>query len=237
MRHALSSIDVVILAGGKGKRLRSITGKSPKVLATINGIAFLDLLLKGLQTQGFQRVILCLGYKAKDIVHHYQKNHLGLKMVFVKESTPLGTGGAIKNARSYVQSPTFFALNGDCWCDVSFVDFLKFHRANKALASMVLSQAKNKEDFGCVGVDNKGRIIRFKEKDAQASASYVSAGIYCFEKQIFRCMPRAQAFSIEQEFFPKLVKKSFWGYRINNEFWDIGTPERYQKAQKKCKHP
>lgn len=237
MKHTLSSMDVVILAGGKGSRLRSVTGKSPKALASINGVAFLDLLIGNLRSQGFKRVILCLGYKAREIIHHYKKNTFGIELVFIKEKTALGTGGAIKNARASIQSQTFFVLNGDCLCDVSFLDFLKFHRTKNALASMVLSKIKDKQDFGCVRTDIRGRIVCFKEKDDTDFKRFASAGIYCFEKEIFKSMPRKQAFSVEHEFFPRLVKKDFWGYVVNSEFMDIGTPERYQKAQEKCKHP
>ncbi|MDP8265789.1 MAG: nucleotidyltransferase family protein [Candidatus Aceula meridiana] len=232
----LSLFDVVVLAGGLGKRLRPTTGDAPKVLAEVDGTPFLDILLKNLYAQGFRRVILCTGYKADEIEAHYQKNSLGLEIIFSKEETPLGTGGAIKNARDKVQSPIFFALNGDCFCSVSFSDFFKFYQAQGAKASLVLSKLENKNDFGSVVVDSSNQIVSFEEKSSSSASPYASVGIYCFDREVFDWMPEAQAFSIETEFFPKLVGKNFFGFITENKFLDIGTPERYKTAQEKLKN-
>ena len=228
----LSSIDVVVLAGGLGKRLKPKTGDAPKVLAAVNGIPFLDLLLKNLSTQGFRRVILCTGYKADEIEAHYQKPKFGLEIVFSKEITPLGTGGAFKHAKSKIQSPVFLGLNGDCFCAVSFRDIVVFHGEKKALASLVLTQVQEKGDFGSVVIDPQKKIVNFQEKANLASSPFVSVGIYCFNRAIFDLMPPQEAFSIEHDFFPTLIGKGFYGFVTEKKFLDIGTPDRYDRAQK-----
>ncbi|MDD3374991.1 MAG: sugar phosphate nucleotidyltransferase [Candidatus Omnitrophica bacterium] len=229
----LSKIDVVVLAGGLGKRLRSETGNTPKVLAQVNGVPFLDILLKNLSSQGFKKVILCTGYQSQEIESYYQNNALGLTIEFSTEEAPLGTGGAIKKARSFVRSDKFFALNGDCFCTVLFKDFLKFHNEKNAFTSMVLTEVKDKKDFGSVVIDDNNAIMSFQEKSEKAFSPYVSVGIYCFEREVFDSMPSQEAFSIEHDFFPNLINKSFFGFITDQGFLDIGTPDRYKLAQEK----
>jgi D-glycero-alpha-D-manno-heptose 1-phosphate guanylyltransferase len=222
---------VVVLAGGLGKRLKPKTGDAPKVLASVNGIPFLDILLKNLSTQGFKRVVLCTGYKAQEIEAHYQKTNLGLDLVFSREETPLGTGGAFKLAKSKIQSPIFLGLNGDCFCSVSFRDLVSFHQEKKALGSLVLTKVEEKSDFGSVVINPKKEITSFQEKANLASSPFVSVGIYCFNKTIFDLMSNKDAFSIEHDFFPSLIGKGFYGFVTEKKFLDIGTPDRYDRAQ------
>ncbi len=229
----LSNVDVVILAGGLGKRLRSETGDTPKVLAQVNSVPFLDILLKNLSKQGFKRIILCTGYQSEAIELHYKQNVLGLTIEFSKENMPLGTGGAIKNARVLVQSEKFLALNGDCFCSVLFKDFLEFHNKKDALASMVLTELEDKKDFGSVVINKDNKIKSFQEKSEKSFSPYVSVGIYCFNKEIFNLMPKQEAFSIEHDFFPDLTKEDFFGFTTDQGFLDIGTPDRYKIAQEK----
>ena len=229
----LSKIDVVVLAGGLGKRLRSETGDTPKVLAQVNSVPFLDILLKNLSKQGFKRIILCTGYQSEAIESYYKQNVLDLTIEFSKEDMPLGTGGAIKKALVLVQSEKFFVLNGDCFCSVLFKDFLEFHNTKDALASMVLTELEDKKDFGSVVINQDNKIESFQEKSEKSLSPYVSVGIYCFNKEIFSLMPNKEAFSIEHDFFPDLVKKDFFGFVTDQSFLDIGTPDRYKIAQSK----
>ncbi|MDP8265213.1 MAG: nucleotidyltransferase family protein [Candidatus Aceula lacicola] len=229
----LSKIDVIVLAGGLGKRLRSETGSTPKVLANVNGVPFLDILLKNLSDQGFKKIVLCTGYQSEEIESYYQENTLGLTIEFSKEKVPLGTGGAIKKARSFVRSDKFLVLNGDCFCTVSFKDFLKFHIEKNAFASMVLTETEDKKDFGSVMIDSNNAIKSFQEKSEKSFSPFVSAGIYFFNKEVFDVMPSQEAFSIEHDFFPDLVNKQFFGFVTDQGFLDIGTPDRYKEAQEK----
>lgn len=231
MSADLNNIDVVILAGGLGQRLRPKTGDAPKVLAAVKGKPFLDILLENIAAQGFRRVILCTGYKADEIEARYRGSSLGLEILFSREQTPLGTGGAFKLAQDKVRSPVFLGLNGDCFCAVSFSDFLSFHQKNKALASLVLTKVSDKGDFGSVAVDDQKRIVSFQEKASLAASPFVSVGIYSFQREVFALMPPQGAFSIERDLFPKLIGKGFYGFVTEHSFLDIGTPERYARAQ------
>ena len=236
----LSEIDAAILCGGLGKRLRPVIGDSPKVIAPIKRRPFLDFILNHLLQEGFRRVILLTGYKAKVIEDHYRpKEHPltrsgaeGLTIEFSREKKPLGTGGAIKNARGLIKSNPFLLLNGDSFCPIDYQEFLRFHFSKKAWGSIVLSHFKENRDFGQVVVDPSQRILDFKEKSGNSlfAGCYVNAGIYCFPKEIFQGMPKAAAFSLEQDVLPGLVKKGMYGFVTDTKFVDIGTPKRYQQA-------
>lgn len=227
----LKDIDVVVLAGGLGKRLRSQTGDTPKVLAQVNGVPFLDLLLANLASQGFQRVILCTGYKAEEIEAHYRASPLKLHIEFSREEIPLGTGGAFKLAQNKIHSPVFFGLNGDCFCSVPFAKFFRYHQEKDALASLVLNKVEDRGDFGSVVMNEKNEIVSFQEKANLATSPFVSVGVYCFDRAVLDRMPAQDTFSIERDFFPFLIGKGFYGFVTEHQFLDIGTPDRYQRAQ------
>jgi len=229
--NTLKDIDFLVLCGGLGKRLRSEIGESQKTLARIHDRPFLEFLLTELHAQGFRRFILCAGYKADD-VEDFAKKISGKLMVEVsKELEPLGTGGAIKNARKFVRSNTFVALNGDSFCPLNYKEFVEFHRQHKAIGSIVLTQVHDPKDYGSILVDNTDRIVSFQEKIENASSNVISTGIYCFEKHIFDLMPSEKSFSIEKDFFPKIAGKGLYGYHTPVQFLDIGTPERFSQAK------
>lgn len=228
----LENIDVLILCGGLGKRLRSEVGETQKVMASVNDRPFLDLLLQYLANQGFCRVVLLTGYQGEIVEQYYQRNPWNLTIKFSQEKEPLGTGGAIKNAKAFVRSSPFFALNGDCFCAMNYNRFLEFHLKKKALATLSVSKIRNKKDFGSIVLNAKNEIQGFLEKTSQNVSPVVNTGIYCFEKEIFQWMPKKKRFSIETEFFPTLVGKRFFGFSSRAPFLDIGTPERYKIANK-----
>ncbi|MFA5088785.1 MAG: nucleotidyltransferase family protein [Candidatus Omnitrophota bacterium] len=240
-RHipGLEKTDAVILCGGLGTRLRTEIGEAQKVMAQIGGRPFLDIVLRHLLGQGFRRVILCTGYKKENVSEYYQKNTLGMELVFSEEAEPLGTGGALKQAGEKIQSDPFFVLNGDSYCPFRFVDLLEFHFFKKAQATIVLTRTTGRKDVGSVSIDADDRITGFREKSAILPQQkgrrrvYVNAGIYCFGKEILSFMPSQGKFSLEQDFFPSLTDKRFYGYETAEDFIDIGTPQRYQASQEK----
>ncbi len=231
----LNKIDVVILCGGLGKRLRSEIGESQKTMAKVDDQPFLDILLKYLFNQGFRRAILCTGYQAESIEQHYRKNDIGMEIEFSQETTPLGTGGAIKNAAPLVQNNVFFALNGDCYCRMDYQALFNFHIAKKSCATLAVTRITDRSDYGSIRINDEKRIISFDEKMkkdsiATGSAYFINVGVYCFNKEVFSLMPKENKFSIEKDFFPKIVDQKFFGFEVSEELLDIGTPERLKKA-------
>ena len=228
----LQKYDVVILCGGMGKRLRRTVGSSQKVMASVGGYPFLDILLHFIWAAGFRRVILCTGYKAKNIEAYYNKQNGHLTFVFSREKKPLGTAGAIRLAQKYIHSQLFFVLNGDSFCPIDFRKFLLFHQKKKAIASVVVSKVKSSQDYGSILMDKNHRITGFREKMANPRTAFVNAGIYCFKKEVLKSIPQKKYVMLEKDVFPKWVKKAFYGFVTKRSFVDIGTPKRYAQAQR-----
>ncbi len=226
----LKDIDILILCGWKGKRLRNVVNNIPKPLVEIKGYSFLEYLIYLLKKNGLNRIILCTGYKAEKIEKYFKKKNLGLNILFSKEDQPLGTGGAVKNAESLIKNDHFIILNGDSYCEVNFKNFFNFHLKVKSMISIVITKIKkNIKDFGTVDIDLSGKIIKFKEKDDSIQEGYINAGIYVFNKEVLKMIPPNKKFSLEYELFPKI--KECHGFINNGLFIDIGTPERLLKAE------
>ena len=224
--------DAIILCGGKGRRLKSVTGTLPKVLVEINGRPFLDYLIQYLQSQKAGRIILSTGYAAAAVERHCRRRFPELDLIFSRERAPLGTGGAVKKASALVRGKEFFVLNGDSFCRVDLKKMLGFHRRQKAQATLAVSRVESRNDYGSIRLDRDFQITAFAEKLSAGRAGYVNAGVYCFQQDIRKLMPKANRFSIERDFFPKLAGKKFYGFPVKKNFFDIGTPERLKLAQK-----
>ena len=223
--------DFLILCGGLGKRLKAVTGETPKVMAEVQGEPFLDFLIRYLVKQGAQRIILCAGYKAESLEAHYKKKFRDIDLVFSTELEPLGTGGAFKNAEKLVKSDHVFGLNGDCFTPVKYAELLAFHRKKKALGTLVAVRIEGNKDFGTIMLNERDEIVAFKEKFETKEVQYISAGIYCFGREVLEMMP-AGKFSIEYDFFSGMIGKKFFGFKLDAPFIDIGTPERFEWAKK-----
>jgi NDP-sugar pyrophosphorylase family protein len=228
-----SAPDAMLLCGGAGTRLKSVTGSTPKSLATIGSRPFLDLLLHQLRRHGFQRVILAVGYQ-KELIRSYlgdQSN--GLTLEYSVESVPLGTGGALRNAIDLIASDSVLIMNGDSYTDADLSAFERdFHAANADLSVLVVP-ADGRVDCGLVSVDSRGSVLGFREKQTSTGNFHVNAGIYMATKNILRDVPPGVRVSLEEELFPRWLaeRKCLRAFSHTGNCVDIGTPERYQRAQ------
>jgi len=227
----VKEIDVVILTGGQGTRLREVIKDRPKTMAEINQRPFLDILIDYVSNYGFKRFILCTGHMAHVIKDYYTDKNASREILFSNEDKPLGTGGAVKNAEDFIQSSPCLVMNGDSFCSVDLLQFFDFHLKKRALLSMVVVEATDTKDYGVISLDDSQRIIQFKEKIGKEKA-YINAGIYLFEKEIFSLIPPETKYSLEYDLFPKLVGKEFYGYITQERLIDIGTPERYEQGKR-----
>lgn len=225
--HSVSVPDAIILCGGLGTRLRPVVSDRPKVLADINGTAFIDILLSQLKTFGFSRIILSIGYQGALVKAHMEKSEASV--LFSEESEPLGTGGAVKKAWPLVRTDTCVVMNGDTFCNVDLRDFTHFHELRKTPLSMVVTKSFRSDGGGIVLTDAH-RITEFREKES-GKGTYLNAGVYALRKDCISFMPAQSAFSLEHDFFPSLIaKEPCFGYVTEEEAIDIGTPERYHGA-------
>lgn len=228
-----SAADAIILCGGAGLRLRSVTGNAPKSLANIAGRPFLEILLSQLRRHGFQRVVLAVGYQKDLIQEYFGDRALGLALKYSIESTPLGTGGALRKAVDLVESETVVIMNGDSYTDADLAAFVTDYRIAKADVSMLVVPADGRVDCGLVSVDDKGKVLGFKEKQSALGSQYVNAGIYAMAKHLLGSIQPGIQISLESDIFPGWLAtgKYLRAFTHPGECIDIGTPERYQRAQ------
>lgn len=226
-----TSLDVLVLCGGKGTRIESILSDRPKVLAPIGRWTYLDYLFGTLVRAGFRRVILATGYMAEQVEEHVKKSGWGkrddIEIIFSKEEEPLGTGGAVKNAEPHIRSDHFMVLNGDTLFTVDFGKFHAFHQEKGGKLTLALARQRG-EDFARVIVDGDNRILEYREKEPIAQEGYASAGLYIMGRALLDLMQEG-AFSLEYDFLPRVLDDSY-GFAEKVEFLDIGTPERYREA-------
>lgn len=228
----MTSIQVVILAGGYGTRLRSIVSDRPKCMALIQGKPFLEYQIKFLMSHGLTNFIICSGYKHEHISEYFGDGRvLSANVKYSVEKEQLGTGGAIKNALHLLEN-NFIVLNGDTICNLSYDSFVNFHNKKKAHVSMVLAKIVNNSRYDTVITDNTDGIISFSEKIRDSSRSFINAGIYLIEKNSIDWETFPTNFSLEKELFPILLtKKRFFGFKSNDYFIDIGIPEDFTRFQ------
>jgi len=230
---SLSSLDAVILAGGMGTRLKTVVSDRPKPMAHINGRPFLDLLIENLQLQGLRRFVFCVGHQREQIADHF-KSRNDAEFLFSEESQPLGTGGAVRHALPFIRSTPFLLLNGDSYCNVNLNHLLAFHSNHKARASIVVSDSGGRNDGGNIDLQVDGRITSFREKASNSFGDFslINAGIYVLPRDLLLTWQNEHAFSLEKDAIPQLVLEgSCFGFLVNSEVIDIGTPERYANAQ------
>jgi len=232
----IKNVDVVLLCGGLGTRLKSVMGEKPKVMADFEGRPFMDLQLQYLCQQGFKRAILCTGIQSSVIEQYYRNIDLGIKVLCSMEKEPLGTGGALKYACPNIKSELFFVLNGDVFCAIPYQDFLDYHISfNDAVATLAVKKIKKNQDYGGIELGEDNRIHAFHEKEKSKDACYVNVGSYCFHQKAITFMPEEDKFSMEYDFFPRLVGQGFYGFHTEEDFLDIGTPERLAIARQALK--
>jgi len=228
-----SVADAIVLCGGAGTRLRSVTGDAPKSLASIGGRPFLDILLSQLRRHGFHRVILAVGFQKDLIRSHFDGQALDLSLEYAIELTPLGTGGALRNSADLVESDSALIMNGDSYTDADLSGFVTEHCQKKADVSVLVVPANGRADCGLVSMDPGGRVLSFKEKQSTIGKPYVNAGIYMAAKSVLCEIPPNRRVSLEEELFPRWLAeaKNVRAYHHQGRCIDIGTPERYLSAQ------
>jgi NDP-sugar pyrophosphorylase family protein len=230
-------MKAILLAGGKGTRLRPLTVHTPKPIVPILDRPFLyyqiDLLK---QIPEIDEVILSLNYQPRRIEEIFGEGEgLGIRVRYVVEPMPLGTGGAIRYAGdSLTESVVVF--NGDVLTQVDLAAVLRLHRERKAKATIVLTPVDNPRAYGLVETDSQGNIQRFLEKpgESEITCNTINAGIYVLEPDTFDRIPKDTAWSIERSFFPSLIERgeAFVAYVYDGYWIDIGTPAKYMQVHR-----
>jgi NDP-sugar pyrophosphorylase family protein len=225
--------DVILLCGGAGLRLRSVIANAPKAMAQISGRPFLELLLRQLRRYRFERAILAVGYGQDMIRSQFGERAFGLELKYSVEPSPLGTGGAVRNAAQMVASEAVLVMNGDSYTDVDLGGVALRHHETTTDVSMVVVPAAGRSDYGSVFVDGNGVVIRFAEKPKDCNAPYINAGIYVLSRPILRSIQPNIQLSLEKDLIPRWIQDGVLIKALIHPgaCVDIGTPDRYKLAQ------
>ena len=237
MITSLVGMKAILLAGGKGTRLRPLTIHTPKPIVPIFERPFLHYQLDLLkQVPEIDEVILSLNYQPRRIEEIFgDGSQLGLNIRYVVEPAPLGTAGAVRYAGESLHE-SVVVFNGDILTEVNLGAVIALHRERRAKATIVLTPVENPSAYGLVQTDSAGNIQRFleKPKPEEITCNTINAGIYVLEPDTFDRIPKDTPWSIERSFFPSLVERreTFVAYTYEGYWIDIGTPEKYTQVHR-----
>lgn len=230
-------MQALILAGGKGTRLRPLTVYTPKPIVPVMNRPFLLYQLEILAKAGITDIVLSLSYqpdKIEDLLGDGSDH--GVRLSYVTESSPMGTGGAYRNAADWLNEMTI-VLNGDILTDVDIAAIIDFHKEHSSAATLTLTPVEDPSAYGLVQTDG-GRVQRFLEKPkpeeaAKQGVNTINAGIYILEPSILDLIPAGEARSFEYDVFPAILEKKlpFFGFVMEKGYWrDLGNPKSYLEA-------
>jgi len=228
-------MQVVVLAGGVGSRLRPWTNSVPKPLLPMLDMSLLERVVEGVPSHLVDEVVVAGGYKVDMIEKYFQKAEVDFDVRIVPEEKPLGTGGALGNCRDII-SGTFACFNGDIVSSLRIEPLLELHRRNGGIGSLALWEVEYPTRFGIVGLDDESRITQFKEKPTpeEVFSNLINAGSYIFEDDIFDDMPKGKH-SLERDVFPDLASRiELNGQEFKGYFIDAGTPSAWSDAVNRC---
>lgn len=233
-------MKAIILAGGKGERLKPLTNKMPKPMVPLIGKPIIEYIIMWLKSYGINEIALTLGYRAQDITDYFgDGRRFGVKLHHYIEDMPLGTAGSVKNAEDFLDED-FLVLSGDAFSDLNLDEFIVFHRDMGGIGTIAVKNVENPKGFGIVDIDGENKIVDFIEKPENPVKNTVNIGIYAFNKSILKYIPNC-CYDFARNLFPRLIegaknsiekggdKNKFQLYAYNTKsYWsDIGTLNSY----------
>lgn len=222
-----TEIEVLILAGGFGTRLRSVVSDLPKPMVHVANYPFVEFVLKYLKEQGFTHFCFLTGFMSEKVESYFKDGaHLDVSIRYSVEESPLGTGGSVKKAIQSSSKNFFLIVNGDTLFLFNTEDLL----STSKVFSMALCRVPDVSRYGEVILEN-GIVTYFKEKSEELRGGDINSGIYFTSRKIIDFMPSMEAFSLEKDVFPRLVTQcEIQGVQAEVPFLDIGVPEDFYRA-------
>jgi len=224
-----------ILAGGRGAKMKPVTEEIPKTLLPIAGKPILEYQVELLRDANIRDIVILLGHLGEKIKYHFgDGGKFGVKISYVEQKAKeIGTAYALNLAKHYFSSSPFLMMYGDVLAEINLKDFIDFHLSSGGLGTVALSSIGTTLPYGMVRLRGKN-IVEFVEKPQKEGLSKViNAGLFCFEPGIFSYLSLKTNLSLEKDIFPKLAKEGkLAGYLFEGEWFDVGTPQIYEKAIK-----
>ncbi|MEU8248207.1 NDP-sugar synthase [Nonomuraea sp. NPDC048916] len=238
MESSLPALEAILLVGGQGTRLRPLTLGTPKPLLPTAGVPFLAHQLARARSFGVRRIVFATSYKASMFEPVFGDGEaFGLSLEYMTEETPLGTGGAIRNAAEALTSAPsdpVLILNGDILSGHDIGDQVRTHLSRDAAVTLHLTEVDDPSRFGCVPTDDDGRVTAFLEKTPNPVTNRINAGCYVFTRSVIDRIPRGEVVSVERETFPGLIESGelVLGYADRTYWLDVGTPAAFVRGSR-----
>lgn len=227
-------VKAVLMAGGKGSRIRPLTLSRPKPLIPVANRPMIEYVVEKIRKSGCNELVVTLSYLKSQIKNLLKKDYPDMNIKYSVEKTPLGTAGGVKKAGKYLND-TFFVLSGDVLVDLNLNKLLDFHKEKKAIVTMVLTPVENPGQFGIAVLDGGNQIIKFLEKPAphEVFSKIANTGTYVLEPEIFEYIENKKGeVDFSKDIFPQLIEKQsgIYGYVLDGYWNDVGRPKSYLQA-------
>ncbi|MFH1409450.1 MAG: sugar phosphate nucleotidyltransferase [Nanoarchaeota archaeon] len=228
--------QAIILAGGKGTRLRPITFEIPKALIPVHDKTLTEHLFDLLKLYDVKEVIMAVGHMREKIKKHFgDGSKFGMRIKYAEETEPMGTAGPIRLARNLIKD-TFIVQNGDELKNINISEMYAFHKENNALATIALTTIGDPSIYGVAKLDGS-KIQAFVEKPepGEEPSNLINSGFYILDPKVIDYIPDGYAM-FEKDVFPKLAAEGkLYGYPFSGQWFDTGNIERYDRAIKEWK--
>lgn len=226
----MAAEEAIVLVGGLGTRLRAVVSDVPKPLAPVAGRPFLAWLLDAYAAAGLRRVILATGYRAAQVEDAVGRRWQGMEIVYSREETPLGTGGAVRQAATMVQGDGVHLANGDTWLRYEPAALEQATHASGALLGIALARVEDVGRYGAVEVE-AGRVQGFREKGG-SGPGLINAGSYYLSPTALDRLPQDRSYSFEERVLAPWTREgAVAAFDRTSDFIDIGVPGDYARAQ------
>lgn len=235
-------MQAVIIAGGKGTRLRPLTYGCPKPMLPLVDRPFLEWMINRCREASVCDILLNVQYQARQVIDYFgDGDRFGVKIRYIEESTPLDTAGAIKLAEPYFTGESLIVFNADILTSLDLLGLIKFHKETKADTTLTLTRVDDIKPFGLVEINADNQVQAFREKPNPEQAvkflaqgiDTINAGTYVLEPKIFDIYPIGEPLSFERKVFPNVLERGLkmMGFVSEGYWMDMGTPEKYYQAQ------
>lgn len=214
-------MNAVIMAGGKGTRLRPLTDFAPKPMMKIIDKPILEYIILLLKKHNINDIAITLGYMPESIINYFEDgSKWGVNIKYYIEKTPLGTAGGVKKTTKFVDE-NFLVISGDSYTEIDLSKAIRFHFAKKSFFTLIAQPKENTSGLGILEIDENNKIEKFVEKPEITKPALINTGIYIINKEVLKLIPEGQ-YDFGRQLIPKLLGEVY-AYVDYNYWSDIGT--------------
>lgn len=228
----------LILAGGKGVKMRPLTYELPKSMLPVRGKPILEHTIELLKRNDIREIYIAIGYLGEKVKEYFgDGSRFSVKINYIDEKKDLGTGGALKSALPSMNQDDFVMIWGDVLIDIDLADLIDFHLEDSPMMTVALTSVSDPSEYGSVRL-HRDMMVDFKEKPRKSAdvSHLVTAGVHIVNAKIAKYFPDKSSFMLEQDVLPKLIEDGqIRGYIFDGLWFDVGTSEIYQRAIKQWK--